>query len=371
MAARFFVNGGIDNNWGTIGNWSTSSGGAGGSAVPTTADDVTFDNNSPNCTVNASARVCKTLTITSGYAQTLTFSQTLTVSGNVSLDPAVTFAGSSALRVDTTGTITTNGKSLNIPFSFLGNTQTYTLADNLNISALLTLGNGAGNAVINSNNINASGNVTKAAVSNISGTTVLNFVGTGTYTNTSGTGTLQLNVTVNTSGTLTLSSSAVIRFAATWTYVTGTVVTTGSTFQVTGAATITSGSIVWNTFEYSGSGATVTLNDDVNTTTFNVTAAASSNITFNGNNVKASGGMTLTRVNVLGTTTINLIGTGTLAFSTAPASVANPFIVNTSGTITVTGFFDVSAFTYTAGAVTGSVNINAGGGGGAVWSAAG
>lgn len=72
MAARFFVNGGVDNNWGSTSNWSTTSGGAGGSSVPTTADDVTFDASSPNCTVNASNRVCKTINFTN-YTNTINY----------------------------------------------------------------------------------------------------------------------------------------------------------------------------------------------------------------------------------------------------------------------------------------------------------
>lgn len=370
MAARFFVNGGVDNNWGTIGNWSLTSGGAGGQAVPTTSDDVTFDTNSPNCSVNASNRVCKTLTITSGYNKTLTFSFKITVSGNITLDPAVTFAGSAALEIIATGTITTNAKTLNIPFTFLGNSQTFTLADDLNISALLTLGNGAGNATINSNNIKASGSVTKAAISNISGTTKLVFNGTGTWTHTSGTGNLQLPVDINTAGTITLSSSAVIQYAGTFTYVAGTVVTTSSIFSLVGASTITSGSIIWDTFRWNSPAATVTFNDDVNTATLDLTTAgAGATVTFNGANINVTSTLTTAKVTLQGTTTINLIGTSvTLAFSTLFAQLSrfdNPFVINTpSGTVTVTGVFSVSAFTYTAGNVTGSVNIGSGAGGG-------
>ena len=56
MANRYFLN--IGANWGDTANWSDTSGGTGGFSVPTNVDDVFFDANSGNCTVNASARVC-------------------------------------------------------------------------------------------------------------------------------------------------------------------------------------------------------------------------------------------------------------------------------------------------------------------------
>ena len=368
MAARFFINGGVDNNWGTSGNWSLTSGGAGGAGVPTNADDVTFDLNSPNCTLNASARVCKTLTITSGYNKTLTFSNDLTVFGNITLDPAVTFAGSSSLKFNATATITTNGKVINVPFVFFGIGATVTLADDLNVSALLTFGNVSGNITINGNNINASAGVGKTTTGSILGTTVLNFTGTGTWQDTSTNASYQIPININTSGTITISG--IIKFGNnTFTYIAGTVITTGSTFTLTGASTITNGSIIWNNFGWNSAGATVTFNDDVNCANLDLTTAgAGASVIFNGANINITAGLTTAKVNLSGTTTINMIGTGTLAFSTLfanLASFANPFIINTpSGTITVTGMFSMSNFTYTAGNVTGSVNIGSAAGGG-------
>ena len=111
MAARFWVNGGVDNNWSTIGNWSLTSGGAGGQAVPTTSDDVTLDGNgNVDCTLNSSSRVCKTLTVTAGYTATMTFTNQLTVSGSTTLGANMIIAGAAKLIINTTGTLTSNGK---------------------------------------------------------------------------------------------------------------------------------------------------------------------------------------------------------------------------------------------------------------------
>lgn len=78
MANRFWVGGNA--NWdATAGTkWATTSGGAGGAAVPTTADDVFLDNGAGtgNVTIPASTTVsCRSLNCT-GYTKILTFAAT-------------------------------------------------------------------------------------------------------------------------------------------------------------------------------------------------------------------------------------------------------------------------------------------------------
>src|SRR3990167_103117 len=138
MANRYFVSGGVDNNWSTTGNWSLTSGGAGGEAVPTASDDVFLDAVSPNCTVNASARVAKTLDFT-GYVNTITMSQQITVSGSITLVSAMTISGSGALIVSATSTLTSNGKTWPNSLNLSGG-STYTLADNWDVDGLLAVG---------------------------------------------------------------------------------------------------------------------------------------------------------------------------------------------------------------------------------------
>lgn len=84
MANRFWVGGtgtwdGVDTT-----NWSASSGGAGGSSVPTTSDAVIFDASSGGgtCTIGAASVPCLTLNLT-GYTGTLAFgSNKIQISGN-------------------------------------------------------------------------------------------------------------------------------------------------------------------------------------------------------------------------------------------------------------------------------------------------
>lgn len=61
MAARYWVGG--NGAWDDTAHWSASSGGASGASVPTSADDVFFDNNSGSATVTSVATmVCNSFT---------------------------------------------------------------------------------------------------------------------------------------------------------------------------------------------------------------------------------------------------------------------------------------------------------------------
>lgn len=131
MANRYFVNGLSNNNWGNTANWSLTSNGTTGVSVPSVSDDVFFDSFSPNCIIDTSSRVCKSLNFT-GYTRTITFSQQLTVSGDITLSPNMTILGSSNLIINANSTITTNGKMIGCPLSTSGQI-TLTLNDLLSV----------------------------------------------------------------------------------------------------------------------------------------------------------------------------------------------------------------------------------------------
>lgn len=148
MANRYFINGGVNSNWSSTGNWATTSGGVGGNAVPTATDDVFFDANSPNCILDtATAKLARTIDFT-GYSGQTTHNVTLTVSGPVTLSATQTFSGSSNFAINSGGTLTSNGKVMSLPFLLQGTNMTYTLADNWLIDRLFTC-NGATTTTIN------------------------------------------------------------------------------------------------------------------------------------------------------------------------------------------------------------------------------
>jgi hypothetical protein len=249
MAARFWRGTG-DGNWGSTGNWSATSGGATGASVPTIADDVTFDaSGNNNCTINASARSCLSLTITSGFTATITHSQVLTVAGNVTFGANYTIAGSSSMTISAASTITSNGKTWPNNMTWSGG-DTKTLVGNLVIGGSISLPTSASLNKTTSETFTCSG-INIAA--NLSGTADIYLVG-GTWTNggiTNNNLFLQGNITVN---------SIVNYGTGTLKYISGTITTTSSTLQLNSSCTIDTTGMSWNNVSANSSVITVTLN---------------------------------------------------------------------------------------------------------------
>ena len=247
MAARFWVNGG-DANWNNTNNWSTTSGGAGGSAVPLATDDVTFDvNGNSGCIINAAA-VALTLTVTSGYTSTITFTYSLTVSGNVTLGANMGIAGSGGLSLNATANLTSNGKVCSTPLT-LGGSAAYTLVGDWTNTALVTVGTNGGVSINKSvsEKLYCAAGLTWASVG-ITGTAPVVVSGTGTiWGGTNGSFGFGGNLTIDAgAGVVTFGSIVAFR-TGTFTYVSGTVVTTGSTLSLYGNLTMDNwGSVTFN-----------------------------------------------------------------------------------------------------------------------------
>lgn len=109
-ANRYFVDGGVDDNWSTSGNWSASSGGEGGETVPSSSDAVFLNANSPSCEVDTAAS-CASLDAT-GYpsGKTWALSAGLNVAGSLTMPAAgVTFnPGTQTVTISGTGNFTGN-----------------------------------------------------------------------------------------------------------------------------------------------------------------------------------------------------------------------------------------------------------------------
>ena len=294
-------------NWGDAVNWSLTDGGGATGAVPTAADDAYFTSNSGNCTVNASARVCKTLVFSGvgagNYSGTLTMTNGITVSGNVTLSATMTIAGASGLTVNATASLNFNGKTFPNAFTFVTGPFTVTLLSDLNITGLLTFNS---NTTINGTyNINCSGGILMGANAiKGTGTPTLNLLG-GTWSNS---GTLAIDTNIN--GNVTIGTSAVFS-GATLTRLSGTVTTTGSTFYVNATIstpTLNVSGITWNNVNISQ---TITITSDLNVG--GLFTMAGSNVTISGTyNINLYGGLSiLSGLRLLqgtGTTTVNLYG---------------------------------------------------------------
>lgn len=142
MANRYWVGG--TGNWdGTAGTkWSTTSGGAGGAAVPTSADDVFFDaaSGANTVTISTGNTGAKSITCT-GFTGTLAGTAAITVSGSVTLVAGMTMTYSGALTLNATATLTSAGKTLgSLVVDGVG--ITVTLGDALLLSSTITITRG-------------------------------------------------------------------------------------------------------------------------------------------------------------------------------------------------------------------------------------
>ena len=129
MANRYWVGGAATWDGTALLKWSTTSGGLGGQAVPTSADTVFFDANSGanTVTIGAGTAICSTLTMT-GFTGTLAFgSNSINLAGSgtiytgattfsVSVKPLMlcTYSGGIGRTINPTITTEANSISFNI-----------------------------------------------------------------------------------------------------------------------------------------------------------------------------------------------------------------------------------------------------------------
>lgn len=354
MANRYFLN--IGANWGDTANWSNKSGGTGGFSVPTNVDDVFFDANSGNCTVNASNRTAKTLNFT-GYTNTITMTFSISVSGNVTLSPSMTVIGtaSSYLFILANSTLTSNGKVWTANLRFYATPLTVTLADDFEVSGIVynDIANGS-ITTINGNKFKVSGNLDFAGRTGsiIQGTTTLVMSGTGSLLalgSTIATSTFE----VNTTGTFTINggfiNSANVKYTAgNVTYTTALTFASASTTQsIDWTHAITGAGI-----QFAGSANTLTLLNNINTNTISYGNSDGVTVTVNGFQINCTGNLTIGRVSgtLTGSTIINL--TGGIWSHTGATVLRMPLVLN--GNITISGnvYYNTGTLTYTSGTIT-------------------
>ena len=178
MANRYWVGGTAA--WdGTAGTkWALTSGGAGGQAVPTSADDVFFSVLSTGtCTISTGNTGAKSIDCT-GHTGTIAGTAAISVAGSVTLVATQTVTYSGTLTLTATGTLTTGGKTIG-PVTVTATASTITLGDALTSSGAVTLTDGtlttsASNYAITATQFVASGVGTKTLTLNGSTITLSN-----------------------------------------------------------------------------------------------------------------------------------------------------------------------------------------------------
>lgn len=211
MATYYFRNAGV--NWGDAANWSLTDGGGATGAVPSSTDDAVFTNNSGNCTVNITNRVCQTLNFNggTGYTNTITFTFNISVSGAITLSSGMTFAGAATLRYlsGLNSTLTSNGKEVGVVFEFVcQGSHTITFADNWTFGENLILQSGTGAAVViyNGNNLLCKKSLltNNPSIRVVYGTTKIQMIGSGDIGTVGVVLNVGLDLEINTVGSYTI-----------------------------------------------------------------------------------------------------------------------------------------------------------------------
>ena len=346
MADRYWVGGTAA--WdGTAGTkWALTSGGAGGQAVPTSADDVFFSNLSTGtCTISAGNTGAKSINCT-GFAGTLTGTAAITVSGSVTLVAGMTYSYTGTMTLNGTGTITSAGKTFGaVTVSGAGitvtlgaaltqgatSTTTFTLTQGTLALAGFTLTCG----IFSSNNTN---------------TRAISFGAGG------------ITLTHNTGATTVLSMNTMTGFS--WTGSTGNEGFSYTRTDGLGAATLNAGSVAGGTVSnainltlrgggVSTPGVTVTTNSYVKNLTFPL---SSNSLSVNSASYYACGNLTLNAG--LGTASNivpSFLASGTI--TSAGRTIGNTFVAGSGITLTLADAMTLGAantFTLTAG----TLNLN-------------
>jgi len=246
VADRYWVGGTASWDLTAGTKWATTSGGAGGAAVPTNADDVFFDANSGagTVTVSVSTAQCKNLTFT-GFTGTFAGSVGVAVYGNLLIAATVTWTHTGSIRFagNTSCTLTSAGKTIGslIINSAAGSGLTVTLQDALTLSGTID----HTNSTFTTNDYN----VTAASLSSSNSNTRTINLGSSTVTLTANT--TVIGFTTNTNLTFNAGTSSIVVSGNLVTIDGGSSSATGVTFynvSLTGTAAQTKPILGLNTF---------------------------------------------------------------------------------------------------------------------------
>jgi hypothetical protein len=411
LAANRFWIAAAASNWNNTANWSATSGGAGGVAVPVAGDVVTFNGSGlGNCNIDVSVSV-GSISV-SGYTGTISQGANIIAVSTTATFGSGTFTGGSA-NITVTGVFTLSGTAFtsttavlefdnNAVFSsgsflhnngtvyfntsiaaetisgtspafyvlnFAGNNRSYTISSLPDItvaSNLIISGGGFINLLLGNMDVSGDINITNSATG-CGGTTLVTILGAGTQNfngNTvAGTGALP-QLTINKpSGTLNMTNFPGV--SNNFIYTAGTLSAGTSTFCFTHgsvAAYSITGSLSLANIEFpmNNSLSTITITAGTTVTaTGNLAIAGAGGLILQTGNINVNGNIILTNTanNGGGTASINIVGSGAETMD-GTAIILNESrlplinIDNVGGTLSLLGNISFSAsVTYTAGTI--------------------
>ena len=307
----------------------------------------------------------------------------ISTKGAMTLTSNFTLTGFLYLKQGTNSFVLSGGNliSTNASLSISQNTANLTLTADQTFKSLHAPGYGN----INNNTLTITEDI---SITNgyVSGSSLIVYAGTGTWSTLNSNSTINNHFTINTLGTLTISGA--VYTSGFFIYIAGTIIDTGATVGVTTGNLDVSG-VTWNKLLVNGA---TTLTSDINAVTFGTYGSDAVSFILAGNNLNFThlelGNSSTTTLpfawvcqdiefssssapflnnysitingNILqsgngyyrGTTYFDYTGTGTWTATGSNASFTNSFTINTAGTLTfISANLGGGIFTYTAGTV--------------------
>jgi hypothetical protein len=308
MAAFFWIHGGANANWNTVGNWSATSGGGSNAATPSITSDVTFDGvgtHGNEASIISAAQSVLTLTFTTGYTASVTINTAviLTIAGNFvdRTNHSWIVSGTGSVTFSAACSITSNGQTLPAPVTFSG-VFTKTLVGDWAITGLLTMASGP--VTINK----TTAEVLSCAGWNVNSSTTGNINITLTGGTWSGSSANTVSGIINLAGNVTISGGLVIG-GCTVKYTSGTITSTSSTFTVSASTTFDTNGTTLNNITSTAAvtytlNSTLTLNGTLNIGDANTTFAGTAGFVVSTLTCQSSTSRVITFVNTV-TYTIN------------------------------------------------------------------
>lgn len=285
MASRYWVGGSATWDATAGSKWATTSGGAGGAAIPTAADDVFFDGSSGSGTITLSSSSVARSIDCNGFTGTISHPAATTVN----IGDATAGAGNRALRLASGMTYTVSNASTSI-LAFISTSatqQTITSAGKTMPSYTI---NGAGSSYLlaDANTIAAGSTLTVTAGTFDTGNQVCSW---GSFSSSN-----------SNTRTITLGSSTIDLTATSgncWTFTTTTNMTFNantSVITITGGTQFICGSVTYY-HVYGTSDSAITINGNLVATEFRRTNSANSASLILTGNITLSGNITLQGLN--------------------------------------------------------------------------
>lgn len=330
--------GAADNNWSNINNWAID--GLGNTGVPTATTDAIFTNTSSvACTVTANA-TCRNLSFNtgSGYAGTITFSNNLTVRGNIDLSTTTTYLGANGIIINNVGNVTCNANSAFFDRPLLTNQNgsggnTISIGGTWRVSSFTLTAIGGNPFTFSGGTIEVTGNMSLGQPMTGSSTT-FRMTGSGTLS-VSGAGTFVGTMNFD-SGANTLTITNLI-MSGTLNWISGNINHTGL-LTISGNTSLNLQNVQFNNYQQNFN-TTCTLVSDANFNNVTIGSSGGTGVIVNGVGfrLRCRGNFTFsqTGANATGTSTITLTGSGNINF-TVTNSVNIAFEINTTGSYTFT-----------------------------------